>query len=565
MRTRENGETTLLYQTSPASRLRFCFYKDFIYFVERAGYDSPDDRDTALYRMDKDGHGLALLQDDILNASPMKFVAYAGEGKYNIDEYDIDIYDDIIYLLNYTYQPQSDGESPGNGNLYFKLESDGSVSQIAESGTLYGRLPKGFSPVREPDSPLQPDFPSLPYFMRNYGYLFLRDSQNILWRIDPVNGLQENLHIAAKDSSINYVFSGDTILLYSHSGGTLFLFGLSDRIMAPVHCYSLEHTIDSAFFPAEQGFYYCSKYVSDISPDDGVPCFTVKHLLPDGSENSLFYCTLPAENEAGPAAVRYDSSLLGDYFYYFSEEEAEHSLMRLPLPGTDGLSEPEAFEAAKSDSWPAWPALGSADIITKEREEKIELENFCSISYSIKELSLEEQTTADKTINQSLRKEAYADFEAYIEGTIQDERSRYTNNPEYYEKYGTYSIDLSLATTCEFVDDDTISFCCLYYEYFSDTIHSSHWCRYYTFDRHTGKRLSFEDFIEDPDLIVSVGTPYLAKAAKDWGFSTEYFFDPDRFALSADGYTLHFSPYEIGPYASGHITVTIPYEAFERE
>ena len=58
MRThKEDGETSLLYQTSPNSRLRFCFYEDLIYFVERTGYDSPDNADTALYRMEKDGGG----------------------------------------------------------------------------------------------------------------------------------------------------------------------------------------------------------------------------------------------------------------------------------------------------------------------------------------------------------------------------------------------------------------------------------------------------------------------------------------------------------------------------
>ena len=70
MRThKEDGETSLLYQTSPNSRLRFCFYEDLIFFVERTGYDSPDNADTALYRMEKDGSGQRLYDtaSDILH------------------------------------------------------------------------------------------------------------------------------------------------------------------------------------------------------------------------------------------------------------------------------------------------------------------------------------------------------------------------------------------------------------------------------------------------------------------------------------------------------------------
>lgn len=562
MRThKEDGETSLLYQTSPNSRLRFCFYEDLIYFVERAGYDSPDNADTALYRMEKDGSGLTLLQDHIVNAAPIRFITYLGEGKYNIDEYDIDIYDDIIYLLNNTCNPQ-DGESfSKSANLYFKLEKDGSVSRMDEENTLYGRLPDGFSLVPHTDRPTQSAFPSLPYFMRNYGYLFVKDTNDMLWRIDPVNGSQENLSVVVTDSFTDYAFSGDTILFYSCSGGGLFLFRLSDRAIIPLYSYALNHTVHNCVFTAEQGFYYCYNYYYDsLFPDEKNSCFTVTNILPDGSGTSLLHYTLPEENQSDLAAIRYDSCPFGNCFYYFKEEETKHSLMRLSLTTPDESSASKTTAADPVYSWSVYPASAPAVIITDEREEKIEPGNFCSVSRSVKKLSLEEKTAADKLINRFLNKEAYEDFEAYMEDMIQNEQIRLAKNPDYY--YGRpYSIDFSLTTTCEYMDDDTISFCCAYYEYFSDMVHSSHWRKYYTFDRHTGERLSFEDFIENTDLILTVAAPYVENKA-EWGFSPESILEPDRFSLSADGYTVYFSPYEIGPYASGHITVTIPYSAF---
>lgn len=565
MRTRkDSGETALLYQTSANSRLRFCLYKDFIYFVERAGYDSPDNRDTALYRMDKDGSDLTLLQDDIPNAAPLKFITYWGAGKYDIDEYDIDIYDDIIYLLNYTYNdtydiydPQSEEAETEAGNLYFRLEDDGSVSQLPESDTLYGSLPEGFSEVRSSDRPIQPEFPSLPYFMRNYGCLFVRDTQDILWRIDPVNDIREKLSIAATDLSTNYVFSGDAILLYSHSGGGLFLFRLSDKTMIPLFRYASYETDSCSAFSAREGFFYCDKY-----HDETGSALSVKHILPDGSYKSLLYCSLSEENLSDFSGIRYDSCFFENYFYYFVEEETSHALMRISVKEDPDTGSPLIEQ---SDSWYVYPAVSApAKIITEEKKEKIEPGNACSVSFDVKKLFLEEQTDADKLINEFLIRDAYADFEEHIEDTVEEQHNHIARDPAFYEQYEEpFSVDFSLTATCDYMDDDTISFCCAYYEYFSDTVHSSHWCTYYTFDRHTGRRLSFEDFVEDTDLILTVAVPYVENKA-EWGFSPESVLEPDRFSLSADGYMVHFSPYEIGPYAAGHISVTIPYEAFEK-
>ena len=168
----ETEETVLLYQTASTHALSFCLYKNDIYFVERTGYDSLDDRDTSLWRMGKDGKDLTLLQGDIVNAGTVRFG----------DDYSIDIYDDILYLISYTSGYENGDYITKTANLYYRLEHDGSVSEVDESETLYGTLPRRFSPV------FDKDFPSFPYAMRNYGYLFVQDSNKVLYRPRAANG-----------------------------------------------------------------------------------------------------------------------------------------------------------------------------------------------------------------------------------------------------------------------------------------------------------------------------------------------------------------------------------------
>ena len=159
----------------------------------------------------------------------------------------------------------------------------------------------------------------------------------------------------------------------------------------------------------------------------------------------------------------------------------------------------------------------------------------------------------------------YKDFESYVEDLIREEQEALEKDPDLYEGFDYISDnDLSLHASLDYVDNETISFCCYHYRYYAYAAHGYYWCDYYVFDRQTGERLSFEDFVGNSAAIVNTARPYVEKMA-GWDFDSEMLLDISRFSLSEDGYTLYFAPYDIDCYAAGSFLITIPYEAFEKE
>lgn len=138
----ETLEKTVLFEASSKQSGNFCIQEGYVYFMERPFTNSLEDRDITLYRVKCDGTECQILAEYIRNPSIEYFASY----------YEIDIYEDILYLMN------------TNGNLYYHMNRDGSVTEVSEKATLYGSLPEGYTPAR------YENIPTLPYCMRNYGY-----------------------------------------------------------------------------------------------------------------------------------------------------------------------------------------------------------------------------------------------------------------------------------------------------------------------------------------------------------------------------------------------------------
>lgn len=229
-------------------------------------------------------------------------------------------------------------------------------------------------------------------------------------------------------------------------------------------------------------------------------------------------------------------------------------LMRLPVQ--------EKTSPREIDTFPRYPASSPAAVFDEEREEETPIGDGSSVSLSVRKLFLEERTAADKAINQTLSG-VYADFESYVDGLIRDEQEALAEDPDFYDSFDYASFyDFSLHVSLDYMDDDTISFCCDYYQYYAYAAHGYYWSDYYVFDRRTGERLSFEDFVGNSAAVMKTAAPYVEKMA-EWEFDEEMLLDISRFSLSEDGYTLYFAPYDIGCYAAGAYLITIPYEAFE--
>lgn len=535
----DTEEVALLYQTASTHMVNFCLHKNDIYFVERTGFDSLDDRDTSLWRMGKDGKSLTLLQKDIVNSGTMR--------DYN--HYTIDIYDDILYLICYTSGYENGDYVTKTANLYFRLENDGSVSEVDESETLYGALPRRFSPV------FDRDFLTLPYTMRNYGYIFMQDSAQTLYRMNPVSGAKESLRIRIADY-YHFAFSGDLVFLYSYNAdAAVSLFHLDDQTTVVLDEALPESLSYLTVSPSEEGFYFCAN-VPEEDPASGETLyrFHIFRILPDGSVETLTADSPRSYENSYDMQIRNNSCVLGGHLYYYEADAVFQHLMKLPLQGKAAPRE--------IDTFPRYPASSPAAVFDEKREEETPIGEGSSASFSVRKLFLEEQTAADSAINQTLT-EVYTDFEAYVDGLISEELEALEEDPDFYEGFDYASFyDFSLYVSVDYMDDDTISFCCDYYQYYAYAAHGYYWSDYYVFDRRTGKRLSFEDFVGNSAAILDTGMPYVEKMA-EWEFDSQMLLDISRFSLSEDGYTLYFAPYDIGCYASGSYLITIPYEAFE--
>ncbi len=533
----ETEETVLLYQTASTHALSFCLYENDIYFVERTGYDSLDDRDTSLWRMGKDGKDLTLLQGDIVNAGTVRFG----------DDYSIDIYDDILYLINYTSGYENGDYITKTANLYYRLEHDGSVSEVDESETLYGTLPRRFSPV------FDKNFPTFPYAMRNYGYLFMQDSNKVLYRMEPVSGKRESFMICAADY---FAFSGNLVFLYSYNMNIATLLNLDDKTTIQLEDTLFDPLYNLTVSASDQGFYLCYDLPEEDFSGETLYRFHILRLLPDGSVDTLAVDSPRSYDDSYSVQIRNNNCISGNHLYYYENDETFYRLMRRSLE--------ENADPRKIESFPCYPASSPVSVHAEEKDEETQIEGGSSVSFSLRKLFLEEQTEADRAINRTLT-DVYTDFESYVEDLIREEQEALKEDPDFYEGFDYISgNDLSLYTHLDYMDDETISFCCYHYQYYAYAAHGYYWSDYYVFDRQTGERLSFEDFVGNSAAIVNTATPYVEKMA-GWDFDSEMLLDISRFSLSEDGYTLYFAPYDIDCYAAGSFLITIPYEAFEKE
>lgn len=545
-------EVTPLYQTASTHMLDFCLHENDIYFVERTGYDSLDGRGTSLWRVGKGGENLTLLKDDIANAATIR------DWDAN---YDIDIYDDILYLIHYASEYQNGEYVSKTANLYYRLQRDGTVSELDESETLYGILPGRFSPV------FDSDFPTFPYAMRNYGYLFMQDSSGILYRMDPVSGVRENLPFNTRDGN-NFCFSGDLVLFYSfYLERDASLFHLTDKTFTNIEIIPDQFAIDyRSVSPSEQGFLFCCEVRETDSPASDADRWPRILQIQENGAADLLTAASQSVFDQYFSLEEYDfydmllsdnSCILSDSLYCYRNDESGCSLTRFSLREGDAPEELTAYSR--------YPAASSPlAILPEEQNRETEIGTQSSVSLSLRKAFLEERTDADREINRALS-EIYTDFEEYVDELIQEQKEELEEDPELYESFDYASrYDFSLYASCNYMDDSVISLCLDYYQYYAYAAHGYYWSDYYVFDRKTGERLTCEDFVGNSARFLSTARPYVEQAS-GWGFDDEMLLEPSRFSLSEDGYTLYFAPYDIDCYAAGSFLITVPYEAFEKE
>lgn len=117
----------------------------------------------------------------------------------------------------------------------------------------------------------------------------------------------------------------------------------------------------------------------------------------------------------------------------------------------------------------------------------------------------------------------------------------------------------------EYVDEDYLCVSMKGDRYIAWAFHNYTWSDYYVFDRHTGRRLSLEDFVNNsPEEIKEMVKVYIvADVPYSDGEQSEDALEQDRFFVATEGLGIHYDVYEIGSYGTGYQNLIIPFEMFD--
>lgn len=529
---------------------RFCIYEDAIYFLERPLTASLTGMDTCLYMADLDGHGRKLLTTQIPNTTK----EYSSYNNYT-DYYEIDIYDDIIYLLSNNHRE----------NVYYRLDKKlGSVTPIEESETLYGRLPEGY---KEPFR--YSHIPSLPYQMRHYGYLILMDESGNLAAYDGESGNLERIGLPTESIARNSVFLTNNALYYAEetdSGqpfATWYRISL-DNLNQPEEWgqfFSMQRLTGDDIFYDESGAYFAKKEGAVVNlfqiPWDGS---TVRFLYGQYLSGGEYFLS-PAFGD------QYLCYTDGNYFYFNDHEDSQYYILRKSLYGTS--PQPETVMVYHEDSTEAvctydtWQHSFTVKT-TVEREA-------CSFTFHT---SLTKAFLAEDILTEN-RDGAHA-INMYLNSVYQDilqeldafEQSYHgSDNPlPLPDGLGSY---MRVTAYPNYLDESYLGITIAEEIYFSGGAHPNTTSDEFVFDLRTGKRIAVTDIVENtPEEIREIAAAYIDIDHPEMHFADnpemrESILEDFRFFLAQEGIGFHFDTYELGSYAEGNEDYIIPFWEFE--
>ena len=509
-------EETVLYEAASSQDGDFCIWGEYVYFMVVPNVNSVGKIHGYLYRVKCDGS-----EEAVCLASVRMPGQYDGDDYYQ--SYILDTYEDVLYLI---------GQWDDTENLYFHLNQDGSLSHISESETLYGQLPEGYSCWRTYRARM-----TLPYAMRNYGYVFLEDEDDRLVRMDPVSGETETFDLSKYFKSYRgTVFTNDFI--FASSGDSWFRisldnFGKPDKIGEAPSGSSFE-------FWNEDGLYFIK--------NNGERA-TVTLMDWDGDLTTLhknFAWTL--YSEADRWKLSYSD---GEYYYYIAS-----------VNGVEEVRRRELKEGAEPEKVTDYYINPYRNITIRERFNYDWTDEYLGnqVDYEIVEIHFTEDTAGFRRINaflDDLYAEAITDAEEY-----RDEMKA-EFDWEYYENWGPEYVEFTDTARVSFFDEDYVGICIDWYEYGGVT-RDMYGSVYYMFDRHTGERLYITDMVNNSSReICEIIAPYI-EALSFQGTDEEGWEDDilkeGRFFLSEEGIGIHYDIYEI---AAVEWDVIVPYSAFD--
>ena len=524
----DTGEVSVLFETAETCSMHFCIDDGFLYFLTIPQVTFVDGTKANLYRIKCDGSGLVLLAE----ALPVWDI--------NISDWEVTIkmsvYEDVLYIML------------NREAVCLQLLDDGSVREVACEDTLYGLLPDGyFAPYR------YDMIPSIPYCAKHYGYLFAVNSEGRLIRVDAESGLWESI-----PGQTDY-YQG----FVTHEGVYL-----ANREKQKWIRYSLEDVTQSSDWQEYNPSY--SFYTEMIGWEEK-GAFLIEREGPESPVQLVFAdwegkeTSLVTFQQQVLYAMPYGMEkyyIRDGWLYYRDEWEGEAWLMRISCEG----GEPEKLYCyyVRPDK-----GLTESETVEKNSENTGELR----ISTSITKLWLKEGAEGAAKINAALReiyKAAEAEMETFNQEMLDENLFEDGVLREDLDEWLPFPLEEWLdiimenyAASIEYVDENYLCMC-MTGDGYAGGSHGYYWNDYYVFDRHTGQRLSLEDFVSNsPEEIKEVVKAHiLAVAPYSKGEQSDDALEQDRFFLSAEGIGIHYDVYEIGSYADGPYDLIIPFELF---
>ncbi len=560
----------LLFSADSAQSGRFCIYEDYIYFLEKPHTASLTGADTCLYRVGTDGGQLQLLTSQV----PNNTLEYSSYNNY-YSSYDIDIYEDIIYLM-------SDSSCE---NIYYRVDGEtGAVVRLDESKTLYGLLPEGYSAPS-----LYPHLPSLPYQMRHYGYLFLMDKAGDLAVFAPESGRLEPITLLKGMESRQNLFLTNDALYYAEeeSGQTLvtwYRISLDhmtpyDDILQSANSHNKQAVIGKnrekwiSFFSLEG----CDG--AEIFQDKSAAYFVIKgngllslYRIPwDGSvARLLFNCHLAEEASFIAPAYGFRDLYFtdGKYFYYTERSGSAYCVRRTAL-NKSIKPDPDIYILYTQDR--------TAELCVYDTREhnftiqaEISGEDFrFPCSTALTKVLLSEDSEGARAVNAYLN-QIYQKTEKKLKEFEQTwlEQTCLTGNGRYHPRHDGLVSYVHVTARPNYLDGHYLGITITEESYCSGDDHPGTWSEEYVFDLITGKRLAVTDFVENtPEEICKIAAAYADADHPGLDFMVdsgmyESFLEDFRFFLSEEGIGFHYNTYELGSYAEGNEDYIIPFWEF---
>ncbi len=345
--------------------------------------------------------------------------------------------------------------------------------------------------------------------------------------------------------------------MYDSPSEVVYILGVQDEKLI---CYDIleTHTTHAGFFIYDNGIVKWGQNYDG----EGERYYT---FTEDGKERELIHFIREADS---------DSDLYYGYYYLEGNKEARYILQGdeeyESLVSSYEGEKLEWFECESFADIPQNQGISKTEIVEKNAKNTGELR----ISTSITRLWLNEDEEGAAEINAALR-EIYEAAEVEMEVYNQEILDEYLFEDgvlqEDLDEWLLYPLEewLAISTvnyvaSIEYVDENYLCLSMNGDNYVAGGAHGYYWSDYCVFDRHTGQRLSLEDFVDDnaEDIKEIVKNHIVAAMPYSKGEQAENALEQNRFFLTAEGLGIHYDVYEIGDYASGSFDLVIPFELF---